>query len=54
LGSLRTPAARAGKPLTWHLEGHGDTTINTPDFGGKKFYENITCLKKKKVEIALN
>lgn len=54
LGSLRTPEARAGKLLTWHLEGHGDIAINTLDFGGKKFYENIPCKKKKKVEVALN
>lgn len=53
LGSLRTPEARGGKPLTWHLKGHEDITINTLDFDGKKFYENISC-KKKKVEIALN
>lgn len=53
LGSLRTPEARAGKPLTGHLKGHGDIAINTLDFGGIKFYENISC-KNKNVEIALN
>lgn len=47
LGSLRTPEARGGKPLTWHLKGHEDIAINTLDFDGKKFYENISCKKKK-------